>query len=186
MSEAPGNRLQYPDHVLWQGEKMGKLLLAAAIPLALLPMDMADLAGETGLPKGVMASLAIPLSLFVVGGYWFYKHRRLAIGLHGMTLTGLRRQQHVPWSSLASVKVKLRLGGGEAPSNVLVRAVGHDGRKIKHTLNFIEADLLHVFAWDVYANAGQSRVPVEVVGSKKAVRAYEALLAQQQQSPYGY
>jgi hypothetical protein len=175
----PGNRVRYPDHILWQGEKFGKLLAAAAVPLLLLPLDMAELGGDLGLPQGVMAGLALPLAAIPVTGYHLYKHRRLAIGAHGMTLYGIRRNSRVEWHEVAALAVRLRLGTGEAPSSVTLIVRRRDGRTVKHLLNFVAAPALPYFAKDIRDAAASIGVPFEVKGSGAARRAFEALDARE-------
>lgn len=196
--QATGNRVPFPDYVLWQGEKFGRLLLAAVVPLALLPLDLADIAGDTGLPKGAMAALAIPLSLFVILGHYIYKHRKLALSAQGMVLYGMTKTRQVGWGDIVSVTVKLRQGTGEAPSSVTLHAARRDGGTTKHTINFIAAEQLPWFAKDIKDAAAQWGIPTEVKGSRAARNAFEQLEAHaaadawqqgygvpQQPGPYG-
>lgn len=187
--QATGNRVPYPGYVLWQGEKFGKLLLAAVVPLALLPLDLAEIASDTGLPKGAMAALAIPLSLFVVLGYYVYKHRRLALSAQGMVLYGMTKTRRVGWGDISSVTVKLRQGTGEAPSSVTLHAARRDGGTTKHMINFIAAEQLPWFAKDIKDAAAQWGIPTEVKGSRAARNAFAELearsAAQAWQQGYG-
>lgn len=183
--QATGNRLQYPDHILWQGEKFGKLLAAAAVPLLLLPLDMADIAGDTGLPKGVMAGLAVPLIAFVVLMYYIYKHRKIAVSPQGMVLYGMTGTRRIGWGEIASVTVKLRQGSGEAPSSVTMAATRRDGGTTKLLVNFVAAPLLPWFAKDIKDTAAQWGIPCEVKGSRAARRAFERLEAEQAAVGYG-
>ncbi|WP_436787559.1 hypothetical protein [Yinghuangia sp. YIM S10712] len=176
--QGTGNRVPYPDYVLWQGEKFGKLLLAAVVPLILLPLDLADIASDTGLPQGAMAALAVPLSLFVVLGHYVYKHRKIALSAQGMVLYGMSKTRQVAWADIVSVTVKLRLGTGEAPSSVTLHATRRDGGSAKHTLNFIAAEQLPWFAKDIKDAAALWGIPTEVKGSRAARNAFEQLEAQ--------
>ncbi|MDI2130714.1 hypothetical protein [Yinghuangia seranimata] len=187
------NRVQHPEYVLWQGTSFGKLLLASAIPLVLMPLDLGDIADNTGLPKGVMTGLAIPLALIPVLAFYVYKHRKLAISAQGMVLYGMTKTRSVNWSEIASVSVKLRVGNGESPSSLVLYATLRSGSVYKHGLNFIEAPALPYFARDVRDAAVRWGLPFEVKGTQAAVAAFHQLDAagwgapqqhQQQTNPF--
>jgi hypothetical protein len=186
------NREQHPDYILWHGTKFGKLLAVAAVPLLLMPLDLGDVADNTGLPKGGMTILAIPLAGFVVLGFYIYKHRKLAISPQGLVMYSMTKTRSLNWNEISSITVKLRVGKGEeTPSNVILHAKRHHGDTYKHTLNFIEPAALPFFARDVRDHAAQWRIPFELKGSRaatEAVRQLDAIgwgMPQQQANPFG-
>lgn len=174
-----GNRETHPDYVLWQGEKFGKLLFAAAIPLLLMPMDMADIADSTGLPKGAMTGLAIPLALIPVLAFYVYKHRRIAISAQGLALYGMTKNRSAAWGDIAAVTVKLREGSGESPSSFALHAQLRSGGTLKHTVNFVEAEMLPWFARDIRDAAAPWHIPFEAKGSRAPLQRLQALDAQE-------
>lgn len=174
-----GNRETHPDYVLWQGEKFGKLLFAAAIPLLLMPMDMADIADSTGLPKGAMTGLAVPLALIPVLAFYVYKHRRIAISAQGLVLYGMTKNRSAAWGDIAAVTVKLREGSGESPSSFALHAQLRAGGTLKHTVNFVEAEMLPWFARDIREAVAPWRIPFEAKGSRAPLQRLQALDAQE-------
>ncbi|MGR7001612.1 hypothetical protein ACU686_32170 [Yinghuangia aomiensis] len=64
-------------------------------------------------------------------------------------LYGMTKNRSAAWGDIAAVTVKLREGSGESPSSFALHAQLRAGGTLKHTVNFVEAEMLPWFARDI-------------------------------------
>lgn len=176
MSRTPTNnhnRRQLVDGVLWESKPMRVLLLTAFVPLVLAAFDVADL----GLAPALMWALYGGLSLFVLVGYALYRYRKLSIGPHGLVFHGLFRTRGLRWEDISSVEVKLKANSGDSPCYAVVRCTMRGGDRKRHTINFLDKDMLAYLAVDLRRYAARRGVSATVASSTDVVRAVDLVEA---------
>jgi hypothetical protein len=177
MLAANENRVRNSDHVVWQPAGGHVVLALWCLPLVMGVYLM--VAGSGNASTRVMVAGCLFAVVGVGAGLtWVALNRRLVVRRQGLTFRGLRNTRDVPWSSVDSVRVRLRVPFKGMPS-VRVRVQTADGRKAAHLIKWVAEDLVPEFAWDVADTAARAGVQsVEVAGTKEAKQAYEALAAQ--------
>ena len=167
------NRRQLVDGVLWESKPMRVLLLTAFVPVALAALDVADL----GLSPALSWALYGGLSLFLLVGYALYQYRKLSIGPHGLVFHGLFRTRGLRWEDIVSVEVKLKANSGDAPCYAVVRCTMRGGDRKRHTINFLDKDMLAYLAVDLRWYAARRGISATVASRADVVRAVDLVEA---------
>lgn len=190
MAATSMNRVAHPDHVVWQGLRIGRILGNAALGLVAMGVSVPAFVAAAGdSPGGRTKLLVLGTALLAAGGLlagcvvWrarVHAGRRFVIRPDAVVLVDGARDLPIAWDAIAALRLGLRVGERTDVGVVTLHLTLRDGAVHTRRMAYVEEGMFRALALDLceglagrpvqFTVHGPQVVADEVAGRMAAVR----------------